>query len=177
MTRQHPEWWRARDKAGRLGRHVLPLLLAMTLAQVSVCASLPGPADTVRPGDAQQAPTARLSSDASPEAVFGIRVDGLHLSAHGYLLDLRYRVLDPDKAAVLLDARNKVYLLDDAHDAKLGVPQSPIVGGMRQTSRNHVIYTDRDYFILFVNPGRAVKAGDTLKLAVGEAKTAELMVR
>jgi hypothetical protein len=48
---------------------------------------------------------------------------------------------------------------------------------MRQTSRNHVIYTDRDYFILFVNPGRAVRQGDTLKLAVDGATIAELTVQ
>jgi hypothetical protein len=114
---------------------------------------------------------------ATAESAFGIRVAGLHLSAHGYILDLRYRVLDPDKAAPLLNAKSKVFLLDEAHDAMLGVPQSPIVGGMRQTSRNRVIYTDRDYFILFVNPGRAVRSGDTLKLAVDGVRIAQLLVQ
>lgn len=111
------------------------------------------------------------------ESVYGIRVDGLRLSAHGYILDLRYRVLDPKKAAPLLDAKSKVYLLDAVHNAKLGVPESPVIGGMRQTSRNRVIYTDRDYFILFVNPGRAVRVGDTLKLAVDGAGIVELSVQ
>ncbi|MDD5364932.1 MAG: hypothetical protein PHR30_06290 [Gallionellaceae bacterium] len=114
---------------------------------------------------------------ALPGADYGIRVDSLHLSAHGYILDLRYRVLDKEKAAPLLDAHKKVYLVDDAHGAKLGVPESPIIGGMRQTSRNHVIYTDRDYFILFVNPGRAVRVGDTLKLAIDDTRIAELKVQ
>jgi hypothetical protein len=47
---------------------------------------------------------------------------------------------------------------------------------MRQTSRNHVVYTDRDYFILFVNPGRAVQPGDTLQLAVDGRRLGELTV-
>lgn len=114
---------------------------------------------------------------SSAEAAYGIRVDGLHLSAHGYILDLRYRVVDPAKAAPLLDAKRKVVLIDVARQAKLGVPESPVIGGMRQTSRNRVVYTDRDYFILFVNPGRAVRAGDRLQLAVDGASIAELSVQ
>jgi len=122
-------------------------------------------------------PVASTAPAASAQEVYGIRVDGLHLSAHGYILDLRYRVLDPQKAAPLLDAKSKVYLVDAARNATLGVPESPVIGGMRQTSRNRVIYTDRDYFILFVNPGRAVRAGDTLRLAVDGAGIAELSVQ
>lgn len=68
-------------------------------------------------------------------------------------------------------------LIDVARQAKLGVPESPVIGGMRQTSRNRVVYTDRDYFILFVNPGRAVRAGDRLQLAVDGASIAELSVQ
>jgi hypothetical protein len=115
--------------------------------------------------------------EQSVAAAYGVRIEGLSLSAHGYLLDLRYRVTDPAKAAPLLDAKKTIHLLDDARNAKLGVPKSPVIGGMRQTSRNHVIYTDRDYFILFVNPGRAVRSGDMLKLAVDGTTIAELKVQ
>lgn len=116
--------------------------------------------------------------DAAPRTAHahGIRVEGLHLAGHGYLLDLRYRVVDPVKAAPLLDSKKTVQLIDDGHQARLGVPQSPVVGGMRQTSRNRVVYTDRDYYILFVNPGRAVRSGDTLQLAVDGAKIADVTV-
>lgn len=128
-------------------------------------------------GASGHGPATTALADQMAREVYGIRVDALHLSAHGYILDLRYRVLDPQKAAALLDAKSKVYLIDEARQARLGVPASPIIGGMRQTSRNHVVYTDRDYFILFVNPGRAVGPGDTLKLAVDGAQVAELSVQ
>jgi hypothetical protein len=108
---------------------------------------------------------------------YGIQVEGLRLSAHGYMLDLRYRVTDPAKAAPLLDAHKQVQLFDDLRHARLGVPESPVIGGMRQTSRNHVVHTDRDYFVLFVNPGRAVKAGDTLQLAIDGQRIATLTAR
>lgn len=107
----------------------------------------------------------------------GIEVRGLHLSAHGYILDLRYRVRDKAMAAALLDAKKQVTLVDDARHAQLGVPSSPVIGGMRQTSRNQVVYLDRDYFILFVNPARAVRVGDRVQLAVDGREIARLTVQ
>lgn len=143
-------------------------LIAGAVLQMGACAS---------PSAKGGANLAESSAPTEAEKKLGIHVAGLHLSAHGYVIDLRYRVLDADKAAPLLDSKKKVYLLDAAHDAKLGIPESPVIGAMRQTSRNHVIYTDRDYFILFVNPGRAVRPGDLLKLAVDDTTIAELTVQ
>jgi len=154
-----------RDRAGSWN----PVLVAVLLT-LAGCATRSEPMAS-QADEAKTVPVVDLASS------HGIRIAGLHLSAHGYILDLRYRVLDPDKAAPLLNSKNKVTLVDEAHHARLGIPESPIIGGMRQTSRNRVIYTDRDYFILFVNPGRVVKVGDTLKLAVDDTKIAELTVR
>lgn len=142
-------------------------LLSVALPMLAGCAAPVMPA---------QSGAAFETRAASAGSAYGIRLDGLRLSAHGYLLDLRYRVTDPDKAAPLLDAKKKVQLIDSARNAKLGVPESPVIGGMRQTSRNRVIYTDRDYFVLFVNPGRAVRSGDQLDLAVDGVKIAQLTV-
>ncbi len=111
------------------------------------------------------------------EAIYGIHVEGLRLSAAGSMLDFRYRVIDPQKAAPLLDGRVKPYLLDEAHAAKLGVPDTPVLGRIRQTSRNNKIATDRNYFIMFGNPGKAVHSGDKVTLLLGELKIADLLVQ
>lgn len=163
------------SRSKRFNDYLASACMALAVAQLAACASAPENTGA-KLADALAAPV-DTHAGTTPDNDLGIRVDGLHLSAHGYILDLRYRVLDPVKAAPLLDAKKKVYLLDDNHHAKLGVPQSPIIGGMRQTSRNYVVYTDRDYFILFVNPGRAVQVGDTLKLAVDDTKFAEITVQ
>jgi hypothetical protein len=131
------------------------------------------------PAHPAEAPGPSLSAPGDGGALlsdYGIAVRGLHRSAHGYILDLRFRVRDPARAALLLDGGRKVQLLDGVRNARLGVPESPVIGGMRQTSRNHVVYTDRDYFILFVNPGRAVQPGDTLELAVDGRRLGALTV-
>lgn len=105
----------------------------------------------------------------------GIKVDGIRLSAAGYMLDFRYRVLDPVKAAPLLDRKIQPYLLDEASGARLAVPDSPKVGRLRTTSRNKVI-PGRNYYILFANPGRYLQAGSKVTLVAGDARISDLTV-
>ncbi len=109
------------------------------------------------------------------EAGCGIRVEALRLSAAGYVLDFRYRVVDAGKAAPLLDGKQRPYLLDE-RGAKLGVPDTPILGSLRQTQRNGKVSTGHAYFILFANPARYLRAGDRVTLVVGDAKLAGLTV-
>lgn len=93
------------------------------------------------------------------------------------MLDLRYRVLDAQKAAPFLNGKVQPYLLDEARSAKLGVPDTPVLGRIRQTSRNNVIHTDRSYFVMFGNPGKALQSGDNVALLLGQVKIADLTVR
>jgi hypothetical protein len=111
------------------------------------------------------------------EAVYGISIEGLRLSAAGSMLDFRYRVVDAKKAAPILDGRVQPTLADDARSARLAVPNTPVLGRMRQTARNGKVYTDRSYFILFGNPGKAVHSGDTVTLLMGEVKITDLTVQ
>jgi hypothetical protein len=99
----------------------------------------------------------------------------VRLSAAGYVVDLRYRVLDPQKARPLLDGKQRPFLLDD-RGAKLGVPDTPILGSLRQTSRNGKVSTTHSYFILFANPARYLRPGDRVTLTVGDARMPGLTV-
>jgi hypothetical protein len=128
------------------------------------------------PAGAPRASTNAIARAAAPVDALGIVVHGLHLSAHGYILDLRYRITDPRRAAALLDSKSRIQLLDPRRGAALGIPESPVIGPMRQTARNHVLYQDRDYFVLFVNPAHAVQAGEMLALAIDGKAVAQLRV-
>jgi hypothetical protein len=116
-------------------------------------------------------------SAVTVEDAFGIKIDGLRLSAAGSMLDFRYRVLDAQKAAPLLNGKIQPYLVDEARFAKLGVPDTPVLGRIRQTSRNNAIHTDRTYFIMFGNPGKALQKGDKAILLLGQVKVTELTVQ
>jgi len=109
------------------------------------------------------------------EVKLGIRMEGLRLSAAGYILDFRYRVVDPEKAAALLDRKIRPYLLDEASGAQLGVPDTAKLGQLRTTGRNKVT-ADQDYFILFANPGRFVQSGNRMTLVMGDMRIENLTV-
>lgn len=107
---------------------------------------------------------------------FGVQVRGVRLSANGYLVDLRYRVLDPARARAMLDRKVRPVLVDETSGSRFYVPAPPIVGALRQTARNKVIHTDRDYFMLFANPDRKLKAGSKVALYVGEQRFGDLQI-
>jgi hypothetical protein len=111
------------------------------------------------------------------ETTYGIKIEGLRLTAAGSMLDFRYRVLDPQKAAPFLNGKIQPSLLDESRSARLGVPDTPTLGRIRQTSRNGVIHTDRSYFIMFGNPGKALQSGDKVSLLLGQVKITDLLVQ
>jgi hypothetical protein len=91
------------------------------------------------------------------------------------MLDLRYRVLDVDKARPLFDRKVKPRLLDEAAGAQLAVPTVAKLGQLRTTSARNV-KVDRSYSMLFANPGRFVERGSKLSLVIGEARIDGLLV-
>jgi hypothetical protein len=89
------------------------------------------------------------------------------------MLDFRYRVLDAEKAAPLFDRKNKAHLIDQATGAKFLVPESPKVGALRTTRPPQV---GKNYFIIFANPGKYIKKGNTVTVVVGDFKVENLVV-
>lgn len=112
----------------------------------------------------------------SPEPVEdpGIRVESLRLTAADYMLDLRYRITDPERAAVFFSRKTELHLLDPVSGARLAVPNTPKLGRLRQVARKDM--TDRSYFMLFANPGRYLKAGSEVTLVAGDVRIGHLTV-
>jgi hypothetical protein len=95
-------------------------------------------------------------------------------SAAGHIIDLRYRVLDAEKAAPFLDRPQRPYLIDQASGLQLTVPTSPKVGPLRQTTERPT--AGRVYFILFGNPDRRLGPGAVVTLVHGEQRLENLVV-
>lgn len=115
--------------------------------------------------------------DCRKDERLGIKFGSVHLSAAGNMLDLRYRVVDPLKAAPLFDRKVRPYLLDESSGAAFGVPDSPKLGQLRSTRRNSDAVTDRDYHVLFANPGHLLHAGQKVSLVIGDIRVENLVVR
>ena len=118
--------------------------------------------------DAEQA--ARLANQ------WGVQLLSLQLSAAGYMMDFRFRVLDAEKALPLFDHRIKPYVVVERSNARLPVPMAAKIGSFRTTNRGGNIKADRNYYMLFANPDRHVKAGDKVSMAIGDFKVDRLTV-
>lgn len=106
---------------------------------------------------------------------WGIEVKGIRLSAAGYMLDFRYRVVDAEKAATLINPKLKPRLIDQRRQAVLDTPVPPKVGPLRQTRAP--VKEGATYFMFFANPGRGVSAGDAVAVALGDITLDGLIVQ
>jgi len=106
------------------------------------------------------------ASEVAPSLAdqWGIEVVALRLTGADYMLDFRYKVLDPDKAAELFERANKPVLIHQATGSRLEVPRPAKTGPLRPTNPPQA---DRTYFMLFSNPG-VVHAGDEVTVKIGD---------
>jgi hypothetical protein len=118
------------------------------------------------------------TEQGSYEERWGVEPLGVQLSAAGYMLDFRLKVLDPGKAAPLLVRKTKSHLIVEKTGAVFQVASSPKIGALRATVRTEeMVKQDRIYGTLFANPGRYVKTGDRVTVVMGEMKVEHLVVQ
>ncbi len=109
----------------------------------------------------------------SIEERWGIQIAGIRLTAAGFMLDFRYRVIDPEKAAPLFNRKTKPYLIHQASGAEFAVPNPPKTGPLRTSNPPQ---EERVYWMFFGNPGRYVKPGDKVTVVIGGFKAEDLTV-
>ncbi|OHB78722.1 MAG: hypothetical protein A2Z25_15210 [Planctomycetes bacterium RBG_16_55_9] len=115
-----------------------------------------------------------VKSDASLlEEKWGIKIEAAMLSAGGYMIDFRFRVLDAAKAAQIFDRKIMPYMIDQQTGATFIVPSPPKIGPLR-AGRN--IKENKVYFIIFANPARYVKSGSKITVVVGDFKVQDIVV-
>jgi hypothetical protein len=140
--------------------HILVVLAAIAgLAPAHVCWS--------------EAPKERVSNGRDPEERFGIKILSLRPTALGRMLDLRFEVVDPQKAEPILDKKHKAFLVDTKSGKTLPVPVTKS-GSMRQTTLKPE--KGRVYFILFTNPSGTVKEESSVALVIGDFRKEGIQV-
>lgn len=158
------------------------LSIAQSTASALAPASTPATAATAPSAPTkQQAPVwqgsrvNRLSPKAEMYYEGGWGVGELHVKAaeSGQLIRFDYRVLDPEKAAVLNDKKAEPALYDAQARVKLSVPQMEKVGKLRQSSTPKAGMT---YWMAFSNPTLAVKRGHRVDVVIGSFRATNLLV-
>jgi hypothetical protein len=104
---------------------------------------------------------------------WGVEIVNIKPVSSGYMLALRYKVLDPSLAKIFNDRKMKAYLIDQATGIVLAVPALENVGELRPGATPEA---DRMYFMVFGNPGKIVKKGSLVNLRVGNLQADGLVV-
>ena len=107
---------------------------------------------------------------------WGVKLISLNLTAAGYMMDFRFRVLDVNKALTLFDHRIKPYVVVERSGAKLPVPMAAKVGAFRPTNRGKNIKADKNYYMVFGNPDHHVKSGEKVSVVIGDFKAENITV-
>ncbi|MEW8534750.1 MAG: hypothetical protein AB2565_08820 [Candidatus Thiodiazotropha endolucinida] len=119
-----------------------------------------------------------VSSDLANEIAdkWGIRLISLRLTAAGYMIDFRFRVLNVEKSKNFFDQRVKPHLVVERSNAKLPIPMAAKVGAFRTTNRGQNIKPNRTYYMVFGNPDAHVKSGEKVTMVIGDFKAEHLIV-
>lgn len=80
------------------------------------------------------------------------------------MIRFTYRVVDANKAKLLVDKRLEPSMIDEKAHVKLVVPIVDKVGKLRQTSAPEA---GKTYWVLFSNKGGYVKRGDRVNVVIG----------
>jgi len=105
---------------------------------------------------------------------WGIEVKTIMLSAAGYMLDFRFKVLDAQKAEPLFGRKVQPQLIDESSGAVLIVPSPPKVGQKRQTL--YQPHEGKIHYVLFANPGRLIQPGNKVTVVIGDFRAENLSV-
>ena len=117
----------------------------------------------------------RLSQQAEMyyQGAWGVGELRVKVAESGQIIRFNYRVLDPQKAAVLNDKKAEPELLDPQARVKLTIPQMEKVGKLRQSSTPK---TGMTYWMAFSNPTLAVKRGHRVDVVIGSFRATNLIV-
>ncbi|MCL4561970.1 MAG: hypothetical protein M1281_15345 [Chloroflexi bacterium] len=102
---------------------------------------------------------------------FGLRVTLLGMTAMDGVIDLRFRILDSNKAATLIMDHNYMpYLL-------IGTEHSEVVYPTRMGHHGQTVRDGDIYFLLFPNPQRNVQAGMPVSIGFGDLVLEPILIQ
>ena len=105
--------------------------------------------------------------------LWGIDNIQVRATASGSMIRFGYRVVDATKAKTLNDERAAPYLLDAATGARLEVPETEMMGKLRQVAAP---LNGREYWMVFLNGNRLVRPGSRVSVVIGKFRSDGLVV-
>jgi hypothetical protein len=155
------------------GMRVFVVAAVIEICLFGAARSADKPAIEAAPTATEAASAWRARQGLNFKRNWGVEIINVKPVSSGYMLALRYRIIDPVKAKVLNDRKSKAYLTDEATGTVLAVPALENVGELRPGATPEA---DRNYFMIFGNPGKLVKTGSRVDFRVGNLRVDGLVV-
>jgi hypothetical protein len=152
--------------------------LLLTIAAITVArgeAPAPPAAEVAPEPGVEYMPAPRHPREKSyMKRKWGVDILFVRQTAAGHMLEFRYRVIDPEKAAPLFVRLTKPLLIHPRSGLSAGVLTPAKTGALRNSD---LPLADHTYWMFFPNPGNAVRAGDEVDIRIGEFAVAGLIVQ
>lgn len=100
----------------------------------------------------------------------GVRIVYVALTGGGGLIDLRFQVIDPSKAAAVHDDATPPAIVDQASGL---VVNSLLMGH----SHSGTFTAGQTYYLVFENPGNLVQRGSMVSVLLGDAQVDDVVVK
>ena len=100
----------------------------------------------------------------------GVRLVRVAVSGNGGLIDLRYQVIDPDRANAVHDAKTPPSLVDE----RTGLVVNQLLMGHMHHGR---LKAGQTYYLIFEDPGNLVQSGARVAVQLGAARVAHIRVQ
>jgi|GEM_PF-476165 len=100
----------------------------------------------------------------------GVRIVLVALSAGGGMIDLRYQVIDPDKALIVHDEDTPITIIDEASGAALKTL-------WMDHGHERELHAGVTYPNLILNVGGVLKPGSRVMIAIGDARLEGVIVQ
>ena len=104
---------------------------------------------------------------------WGVEVLFVRQTSAGYMLEFRYKVIDPEKAMPLFERQTKPMLTHAESGSRMIVPTPAKTGALRNSNAPLAGHT---YWMFFANPGKLVDQGDHVSIEIGEFSVEGLVV-
>jgi hypothetical protein len=100
----------------------------------------------------------------------GLRIVRVYSTAGGGMIDVRYQVVDPDKAILIHDLENPPALVNETTGQMINRPY-------HDHSSQTELHTGVTYNELLINQGGVIKPGDLVTLSVGAVRLEHILVQ
>jgi hypothetical protein len=144
-----------------------PLLPYILLATIVVIIAMAGVSLWTASRSAQLPGT--IASEAAVQEKYGIRITHIAVLADGGLIDFRFQVLDPDKAAPLFELESRPLLYVEANGKK--------VDSLYHPPHGHNIFAGQSQYFIYNNYKGAIQSGSAVSVVLGDLRLEHIVAK